>query len=286
MPIETYHDQLEPQDQDAVIWRFMNLEKFRDLFVSGKLYFCRADRFNENDEREGLPPQEFLMRWGKNPLDLRDRRELINHIGSVAEFRENFYVSCWHLFRGETFKMWEKYGKDGVAICSRYELLKTALDAMPDRAFIGLVRYGYGFMGEANLFSYITRKREKYANEQDVKAFLWIIDPDGRGNRHIDAEGRVHPHVLTPPPARILEGEKRAVDLNKLITQVVVTPWAALTFLHEIDQIVHSRGHVISVVPSELTRFRKFLPDPKSEETGDTREVSPIQKISNHYEQN
>jgi len=68
MPIETYHDQLEPQDQDAVIWRFMNKGKLCDLIVIGELYFCRSDLFNENDEREGLPPQEFLMRWGWIPL--------------------------------------------------------------------------------------------------------------------------------------------------------------------------------------------------------------------------
>jgi hypothetical protein len=116
---EPYVDQLEPENQDAVIWRFMNLEKFRNLMVSGDLYFCRADLFRENDDREGLPPQEFLMSWGLNPLDLRERQELINSIGSAAEFRETFYISCWHLFREETCEMWDKYGKDGLAICSR-----------------------------------------------------------------------------------------------------------------------------------------------------------------------
>src|SRR5215472_12877131 len=107
MPIESYHDQLEPENQEVDIWRFMNLEKFRDLMVSGELYFCRADLFNENDEREGLPPQEFLLRWRLNPLDLWDRRQLVDQIGIGAQSREEFYVSCWHLFREETCKMWE-----------------------------------------------------------------------------------------------------------------------------------------------------------------------------------
>jgi hypothetical protein len=39
-------------DQDAVIWRFMKLVKFRDLMTTGELYFCRADLF-PNDVREG-----------------------------------------------------------------------------------------------------------------------------------------------------------------------------------------------------------------------------------------
>ena len=46
MAVETYPDQLEPENQDVVIWRFMNIDKFHDLMASSKLYFCRADKFN------------------------------------------------------------------------------------------------------------------------------------------------------------------------------------------------------------------------------------------------
>ena len=36
--IETYPAQLEPQNQDAVIWRFLNMCKFRDLMMTAELY--------------------------------------------------------------------------------------------------------------------------------------------------------------------------------------------------------------------------------------------------------
>jgi len=51
-----------------------------------------------------------------------------------------------------------KYGKDGVAICSRYGLLKAALAALPDRAMLGLVRYGFDHVGW-NILRFITTKR-------------------------------------------------------------------------------------------------------------------------------
>ena len=51
LPIETYPDQLEPENQDAVIWRFLDLPKLRDLIETSEIYFCRADLFA--DEREG-----------------------------------------------------------------------------------------------------------------------------------------------------------------------------------------------------------------------------------------
>jgi hypothetical protein len=75
VPLESYPDQLEPENQDAVIWRFMETAKFRDLMRTGELYFCRADLF-ASDEREGLPPEEYVPILGLNPLDLRHRQEL------------------------------------------------------------------------------------------------------------------------------------------------------------------------------------------------------------------
>jgi hypothetical protein len=37
MGLETYPDQLEPENQDVVIWRFMNMSKFRDLMTTAEL---------------------------------------------------------------------------------------------------------------------------------------------------------------------------------------------------------------------------------------------------------
>ena len=131
--VETYPEQLEPENQDAVIWRFLDLPKLRDLIETSEIYFCRADLFA--DEREGLPPEDYLATFGLHPFDVNDRRELINHIGSVAQFREGFYVNCWYLFRGETCQMWKEHGTEGVAITSQYKRLKSALNAMSDRAY-------------------------------------------------------------------------------------------------------------------------------------------------------
>lgn len=260
MAVESYPDQLEPDNTDVAIWRFMNMKKFRDLMITRELYFCRADLFS--DQSEGLPPEGYHPFPNLNPLDLRDRHKLDDSIGCVAQFREAFYVNCWHLFRQETCKMWEKYGEDGVAICSRYGLLKSALDAMVERACLGLVRYGPQGMTGWNLFRFIFTKRVEYADEQEVRALLWIIDPHAGINRHIDVENRTHPRPLTPPPDRVLEGQRRKVDLQALVTGLVVTPWASSTTFDGIVQTVRNCGHIIPVMPSALTRYRELLPYP------------------------
>lgn len=261
MGIESYPDQFEPANQDTAIWRFINMPKFRDLMGTAELYFCRADLFP--DEREGLPPEEYLATFGLHPLDVNDRRELLNHLGSDAQFREGFYVSCWYLFREETLQMWKEYGNEGVAIISRYQLLKAALNTMPDRAYIGLVRYGAQHMigKRVNLFRYITTKRIKYAHEREVRAFLWIPDPHAGINRHYDADNRVHPLPLTPPPPHVLKGHRRKVDLQALLTGIVVSPWASATTLDEVNELISSKGYSIPARQSELSRYLALLPD-------------------------
>jgi hypothetical protein len=105
MPVVDYYSQKEPA-ADAVIWRFMDLRKFRDLMSSEELYFRRADLFD--DETEGLPHEQYVQRLlGLDPWDIHDNSDLNNHLGSLAQSREMYYISCWHLFRSETLAMWE-----------------------------------------------------------------------------------------------------------------------------------------------------------------------------------
>ena len=123
--------------------------------------------------------------------------------------------------------MWKEYGDEGVAITSRYPLLKSALDTLSDRGYIGLVQYSAKHMlgNCANLFRYITTKRNEYANEQEVRAFLWLPDQQAGGNRHFDEDNRVHPLPLTPPPDYVLSGQRRKVDVQALVIDIVVSPW-------------------------------------------------------------
>lgn len=68
MPLLPYVNRVEPVD-DAAIWRYLDLRKFRDLIASEELYFRRADLFT--DKSEGLPPEQYAMRiLGLDPYDI------------------------------------------------------------------------------------------------------------------------------------------------------------------------------------------------------------------------
>src|SRR5579872_1353159 len=112
MPVVPYVNCLEPAE-DAVIWRYMDLRKFRDLMASEELYFRRADLFA--DSTEGLPAEQYALRVLRlDPYDIHDRVSLNNHLGSLAQHRESYYINCWYLYGEQTLDMWEQYGHDGV----------------------------------------------------------------------------------------------------------------------------------------------------------------------------
>ena len=142
MPLQPYFDNLEPDAPDLEIWRFQPLEFFEDLMANDELHFCRADLFSQ-DENEGIPPEDYVRRvMGLQRYVLKDETELSHQMGTLAQDREAFYVNCWHLHRHETVEMWEGFAKDGVAIRSRYDLLKSIMADMLDMAHLGVMRYG------------------------------------------------------------------------------------------------------------------------------------------------
>jgi len=243
MPIIPYVNQLEP-NEGAVIWRFMDLFKFRDLMANEELYFRRADLFT--DESEGLPPEQYAMRvLGLDPYDIRDRVKLNDHLGFLAQNRESYYISCWHLYRQETLDMWDQYGDDGVVICSRYGLLKSTLDGLLDEAHAGLIRYGTAHLANTfNTMEFITTKQIQYSEERELRAWLTIADPLAGGNRHIGLNNlpNARPLDINPRHSWVPDCKRRRINLRSLITQVVISPWAEKDIIEEIEIWVKSRA--------------------------------------------
>ncbi len=64
---------------------------------------------------------------------------------------------------------------------------------------VGLIRYGNAHLApeRRNLMINASTKQLKYADEQEVRAMLWLVDPHETGNRHIDIDNRFHPRLET-----------------------------------------------------------------------------------------
>jgi hypothetical protein len=253
MPVVPYLNQIEPSE-DAVIWRFIDLRKFRDLMASEELYFRRTDLLF--DKTEGLPLDQYARRvLGLDPYGINDCVSPNNHLGFFAQNREFYYITCWQLYGEETLDMWEQYGHDGVAVCSRYGLLKSAMDGLPDEAHVGLVRYGTAHLENTfNALEFITAKQLQYSEEREVWAWLTSIDPLAGGDRHSDLNGFPHPMALDVNPRHswVPECKRRRIDLHSLLTDIVISPWAEGEAVEEIKLWVGLKGFPDSLKHSEL----------------------------------
>lgn len=258
MSVEIFTDGLEPENPDAILWRFLQPFKFEDLMINHQLYFRRADLFL--DESEGLPPEEYLSVLNLDPLDIRDRQEMNHHVGSVAQFRESFFLNCWYLFNEESAEMWKQYAENGVAICTRYNLFKEVLESCEGRFLIGLVRYGSSHLTGWNVVRFISTKKKQYAHEKEFRAALWQIDPTAGINRHFDANNRAHDRPLTPPSDSIPKGITRKVDIQKLVSEIVLSPWVSEKELQVAETLVRNNGLKIPIRLSDLTRYKHLLP--------------------------
>jgi hypothetical protein len=247
----------QPESDDAEIWRFMPFDRFLELMETGELYFCRADKFE--DEHEGLPTEEYARQVCTH---MGPGYDLDNSIGHLVQQKGAAFISCWYLFDHETAKMWGNYARNGVAICSRYGLLKAALKALPEeRTMVGLVRYSLEHVGW-NVLRFITTKRPEFAAEREVRALIW--KPEWAGQmRHVDMNNKFHRKPLTELPPHVLRGLRRAVNLQALIEGVVMSPEASPGMFEEIKRLVTSKlGTTIEVKQSTFAHYPSVITDP------------------------
>jgi hypothetical protein len=258
MPIEPVFGESEPENPKAPIWRYVDFWKFEDLVKTGQIYFRRSDKFD--DPNEGLPPSEYERVLNLNAFDIKDIRERDHHIGTLAQFRQSYYVNCWHLDMGETAKMWGKYGKDGVAIISRYDLLKQVLHALADKVIIAPVSYGTNHLTRWNVIQFMTTKRTEYASEREVRAMIELNDPFDSMNRHFDEDNRPHDRPIYDPPPTLPEGIRQDIEVDSLITEVVISPFAPPERLEEVRVLLAASKITADVRQSPLTRYSSLIP--------------------------
>lgn len=209
----------QPDDLNALIWRYMAIEKFEWLVSERRLFMARADLLG--DDHEGTTPTAELKLCctaAEQAEDEHQRRTLENNRTQLSEyakdFRQSYYVSCWHMAPDENVAMWERYVKtpDAVAIKTSYSTLRGQLQRMIIKlGGLGVVRYiDYERQGlpSVNMLQLITHKRHFFADEREVRAVVCTMIQGEIRREYIDpcltADGR----GFTPPvdPQRLVQG--------------------------------------------------------------------------------
>lgn len=111
----------QPDDTNISLWRYMDLEKFEWMVNNSRLFMPSTDRLG--DPFEGTTPKGELKWWLRQAENadsvekekiIKHNRSLISHM--VEQFRNQYYMSCWHINEFENYAMWQCYTKSINAV--------------------------------------------------------------------------------------------------------------------------------------------------------------------------
>jgi hypothetical protein len=262
MPV-TSHPYVKQPPDDTVICRFIDFDKFRDLFANEELYLRRTDLFKDADPWEALPSDEYVRKaLGLKRYDLDDEKKLIDDQAFSRQHSESCYINCWQLFEGETVHMWDRYGK-GLVIFSRFDLLKAQLAPMLDQIFLGTVKYSEADSRAYNLIQFLFTKRASFDREKELRVLLQSFDPMAGMNRHYGVNDYPSREPLDENPLHpwVHSYKRRRVDLKSLVTEIRVSPWATTEEMDEAKLWVKNKNLSCPVNHSDLTSPLTPTPD-------------------------
>lgn len=210
--------------EDLVIWRYMTIEKFKDLLQTRSMYFRRMDRFI--DEYEG-----HLNAHTKEVLDKMFVNEFSNHEEmaqslkvALKHIKEITFVNCWHIADKESEEMWKEYASptSGVVIKTTAKNLMASISET-DLGVLHMKKVEYidtidQQVDLSHLLRILNTKQRKFNYENELRTILIYSKGD------IDPTDGETVIMQTPE-----SGLKINVDLNTLIQRVYIHPLASKT---------------------------------------------------------
>jgi hypothetical protein len=257
---------------DSVLWRYLDFPKFVSMLKESSLWFSRADLLGDPLEGSFTQAREIeRQRMLANPPGGQTRAELEavfrHNERVVSDSLRTVYINCWHCGTHESMALWRGYGGGPYAIAVRttFGLLDSLLpekfsgssvvaggapaqnDDGPPAAmpiFLTKVRYiDHGstterLPDENNMFTPFAFKSLSFAHESEVRAVYWNIPGFDL------ATGE-----LVEPPGLFVP-----VQLQTLITEVVVSPLAPAWFGHLVQNVTDRYGFSFASTPSLTAR--------------------------------
>jgi len=202
----------------------MDLTKFMDMVQNKKLFFTRADRFEDKYEGSFTRSLKSRIEIAIADNSLTDSYDLLK-----TKLRERVFINCWHCSVDDNMAMWKIYGSPihGVAITTTVKKLEDALThhkfAHQSDTYIFNVKYVNHWHDPAidikpysRIFSY---KLKAYSYENEVRT---VIDS-------------FHQTYQTEPLDS--DGISIPIDFEKLVRSIVIAPDAPEWFIKLIGDI-------------------------------------------------
>jgi len=206
----------------------MNLSKFLQIVLTSTLWFNRLDGFE--DVFEGIYPEENHRKIYYNNAEKSEKE--LSEIQEIT--RKKVYVSCFHINEYESAAMWKLYsGDEGVAIKLNMQSLKKSFDVEEKRIYIERVRYvdfRQDFIPDNNIVHLALTKRKSFEHEKELRCVFYDHMAEYCEQKGVNIK----------------------VDINELIKEVYISPYAPSYLKSQVEMISGIFGLKASVIKSPL----------------------------------
>jgi hypothetical protein len=233
----------QPDNENILVWRYMDFTKFVSFIESKQLYFARADKFE--DPFEGSWPKLNVdARQYYYDLSLEERKNYIKTMGQISKNHpQHIFINCWHINEHESAAMWKLYLKsdEGIVIQSTYQKLR---ESFTDNEIINLgivkyIDYEKERINDDDMLSSFVHKRKSFEHEREVRALINKWSDHGEKGPDYDIETIAH-------------GIPIAVDIKMLIEKIYLAPNTPDWFSDLVKEIVSRYEYTFEVVHSKL----------------------------------
>lgn len=222
------YKELQGVNENLMIWKYMSLSKFIQIILTSTLWFNRLDNFE--DVFEGVYPQGNRRKIYYNNAEKSEKE--INEIQKIT--RKKVYVSCFHINEYESAAMWKLYSSDeGVAIKLNMQSLKASFDAEEKRIYIEKVRYvdfSRDFIPDNNIVHLALSKRKSFEHEKELRCIFYDYKAEYSQQTGVSIK----------------------VDINELIKEVYISPYAPSYLKNQVEKISEIFGLKANVIRSPL----------------------------------
>ena len=217
-----------PDDDNTIIWKYLDLSKFLDMLLSKQLFMSRSDKFEDQYEGTFSEPtfEEIRKIAADNP----------KFLDFYKSHREKVTISSWHINEYESFAMWQIFTQntEGLAIQTTIGRLKRALEKEKKTE---------QFIGEVN---YIDYKKEFIPFDDNFFPFLFK-----RKSFQYEREIRIISD-LSKKDIRIDNGLKVDVDLQEMIEKIYIHPKSENWYKKLVIELVSKLGFDFLIGKSDL----------------------------------
>jgi hypothetical protein len=245
MPISAREDstQVFYPEKDFVLVRYLDITKLLSILNRSALFFCRLEKME--DKFEGTVPkytkeQELELEASVGSPEV-GKKVLENLSLADKQWKEICCVNCWNIFENESAALWKIYSDydKGIMIKTSVNRLIDSFQYSSETIFLSSIKY-IDFSKEQlpvrkNLFLNVIHKQKAYLYEKEVR-LIYLVGWNKDWSKE-EVPGGVYINV----------------DIDLLIEEIIVSPYAPVWFLKLLTDVLIKYGINKPIKRSELT---------------------------------